>query len=954
MATYDEIYVQSWQEALKKCERVLEKHDHDRALRVKSLQNFRTELNSLLTEFPDEEPRRAITLIQPTLDHYEIFAQNFVNMMQNPVDTSMMWGLLFIVFKLALGSTGPLSPLRRVSRWLEKIGHKLRTSNDCSDRIIDVEKVKGDTVEVNKEIVLLWLNVIMTFRLQGGRETQLDDCTWESLTRFYNTAYQNIDDAIKRIEKVADMAERQARHMNELALFQRLLTLEETRNEEANLECDTLPVAQNKQFFGRKDILHKLDEHLSPTNTTARLASIALYGLGGIGKTQTALAYAYSKLHDFDVVLWISAEDSYSVQQGFSRAALEALKLPQAKPHAYQENMILVLNWLQKTSAKWLLIFDNVDSHEVIDDCWPAAKHGSILVTTRDVVVATLPIETGVEVSEFEPKEGAEFLIHTTPRRRRMDGEFSAAHQIASNLGGLPLALNQMAALINARNYSLADFSALYSRNSQRLHKEKRNGYKYLGYNYSLDTVWELSFNALGDEARACLGVLSFLAADSAPIALFTDVEPGNLPDILSFCKDELSFDDALEQLTHHALIRKNIDEGTFRIHRLVQSEYRSRMENPQEQFEAATRLLLEKFPPERSNQYNDEEWLIYERYIPSVLALVRDYNDSQKNKSRIKPNMNFVKLLANAVNAIHDNDTTNVIPGLLDTSDDAYSKCSDDERDRLLLAFLLSLKCMHHFSTAEFARAEKEMTEGLEIRLRLLDPDDLLISLSYSWLGMAVGAQLRYAEGLDWLLKAGEVLDGPAGKIPTRRMVWGYNIACNYYCMGRFEEAERHLANALADADRLGSWYMHVYGHLTYTSLRTRMRDFKSAQRHVHKAKEVLEISGSSARFSWLSSYCAYRAGDVAFHQGRVAVAIEESEKAIAIGKLTKVPASILARCTHAYSKALACDATRREDSERQRQEARRLRTQIPGGGGDLDDESDEAFERLIKMDHR
>jgi hypothetical protein len=65
------------------------------------------------------------------------------------------------------GGTEPSSPLSRITRWLEKIGHKLRASNDRSPYIPDddSEKVKGDALEVNKEIVILWLNVIMTFRI---------------------------------------------------------------------------------------------------------------------------------------------------------------------------------------------------------------------------------------------------------------------------------------------------------------------------------------------------------------------------------------------------------------------------------------------------------------------------------------------------------------------------------------------------------------------------------------------------------------------------------------------------------------------------------------------------------------------------------------------------------------------------------------------------------------------
>ena len=110
------------------------------------------------------------------------------------------------------------------------------------------------------------------------------------------------------------------------------------------------------------------------------------------------------------------------------------------------------------------------------------------------------------------------------------------------------------------------------------------------------------------------------------------------------------SLADAIDELTHHALVRKNITQGTFRLHRLVQIEYRARLANPQEDFEAATRLLLEKFPSQRENKYDDDEWLIYERYIPHVLALVRNYNDSQANSQPLKPNMDFINLLSVAV----------------------------------------------------------------------------------------------------------------------------------------------------------------------------------------------------------------------------------------------------------------------------------------------------------------
>lgn len=93
--------MQSWQAALKECERKLEKKDYRLAMKVKSLEDFDNELKTLVTVYSDDESARAIKLIIPTLYHYETFAQKFVDMMANPVETSLMWGLLFLVFKVA-------------------------------------------------------------------------------------------------------------------------------------------------------------------------------------------------------------------------------------------------------------------------------------------------------------------------------------------------------------------------------------------------------------------------------------------------------------------------------------------------------------------------------------------------------------------------------------------------------------------------------------------------------------------------------------------------------------------------------------------------------------------------------------------------------------------------------------------------------------------------------------
>jgi DNA transposition AAA+ family ATPase len=63
-------------------------------------------------------------------------------------------------------------------------------------------------------------------------------------------------------------------------------------------------------FTGREALLNRLYESLRAGKTTALTQAQAITGLGGIGKTQTALEYAYRYQNDYDAILWVKADSS--------------------------------------------------------------------------------------------------------------------------------------------------------------------------------------------------------------------------------------------------------------------------------------------------------------------------------------------------------------------------------------------------------------------------------------------------------------------------------------------------------------------------------------------------------------------------------------------------------------------------------------------------------------------
>src|SRR5438552_1860861 len=70
-----------------------------------------------------------------------------------------------------------------------------------------------------------------------------------------------------------------------------------------------VPYPQNPQFTGRSDVLTAIHNHLVVYARPGFTASYALHGLGGVGKTQIAIQYAYEHKSDFDLICWLRAND---------------------------------------------------------------------------------------------------------------------------------------------------------------------------------------------------------------------------------------------------------------------------------------------------------------------------------------------------------------------------------------------------------------------------------------------------------------------------------------------------------------------------------------------------------------------------------------------------------------------------------------------------------------------
>lgn len=367
---------------------------------------------------------------------------------------------------------------------------------------------------------------------------------------------------------------------------------------------------KNDRFIGQKKILRRIHQRLVLEAKPGYTSSYALYGLGGIGKTQIAIQYAHIHRAEFEIVYWLRSDDYETLVSSYVQVAqdsefISVSGLDLSEENDHEEIACKVRAWFENTQNNWLLVFDNADKldlcsrpHEYLarkqslanDLAWttkhgdkpadlnrslgalvPRGSRGCVLVTSRDRSVDGQMASSGEEVREMSQEDAECFLLSCS---RASQDQTLAASELVRTLGHLPLAIEHAGGYMRENGISIAEFRRCYEsfRPQVLLEGLTENAGEY--YERTIVTTWNMAFDAIDQEdhvASKLLRIMALLDGKQIQKELFTK-GISSLPTKFQLSStSEWVIHKSLSRLLSYSLVRPGVLDDTLEMHLLVQ-----------------------------------------------------------------------------------------------------------------------------------------------------------------------------------------------------------------------------------------------------------------------------------------------------------------------------------------------------------------------------------------------
>jgi hypothetical protein len=365
-----------------------------------------------------------------------------------------------------------------------------------------------------------------------------------------------------------------------------------------------------KGFTGRDDMLDALAKKLAAKSAVAirnsSQTTLAMRGMGGVGKTVLAQEFAWRNREDYYGIWWLRADKAEILVDDL--VELGARFIPGLGDLKPEDAALKTVDQLaqMRTEKPWLLLYDNAEGPALLRRFTPAENAHVLITTRRTDLHGEADEELAVDV--FDRDTAIAYLL-----KQARNGDADLAGRLADALHCLPLALSHARAYCWARNWSFDRYVA-------KLSDLIAEAPKHAAYPASVFATFSLAIEKAAAEcaeAETLMALFAFFAPDKIPLWLIPE-------EVLS----EKQRDDALAALTSVSLAaHDSLPDGTpaASVHRLVQEVMRGRLRESgrfEETAAVAIELLYDAY-----DFYSDTVEIMHRRaaWLPQALAAL-DY----------------------------------------------------------------------------------------------------------------------------------------------------------------------------------------------------------------------------------------------------------------------------------------------------------------------------------------
>ncbi|KAL6695296.1 hypothetical protein J3F84DRAFT_408260 [Trichoderma pleuroticola] len=617
----------------------------------------------------------------------------------------------------------------------------------------------------------------------------------------------------------------------------------------------TVAWKRNTIFTGREAELQQLHQYLSTPGQFDAPRSCAIHGIGGVGKTQLALEYTYRCRQFYQAIFWLRTENSIELLESFSSIGNKVGIIDDVNEG---RRVSRILNWLESTDKKWLLIMDNLETLDTVATIWPKVSlgGGSIIITTQKPCDSLKWADFDIPLRPFGPTDGSKLLLVQVSTGAYGDvtkkEEAALAMEISNNVGGLPLWINALGGFVAQSQCTLLECLDIYKASFRSLDEGTKGG----GWIYEKTPtkVFDLAFSRLSEDAKTLLYILAFLNPDGVPESMLSidNVERGELAVLAKTNRQR--FFSAIANLRDSQLIKREHqrNENHLTTHRSIQTAVLHRLDSSLQQrqisFGHACTILRRVLPrPSPLQQPESNKWPLIQMYLPQLLSLEKAFLRAQPP---IEGSMEVALLLSDVGLNIWDR-------GL-----------AEDAKSLLLTA--------------------ERVLDGIGCEPMAMERSDLHVLLGI--ITDTIGITQR-VEGLRHRQRANEIRKNYLDSIPPEQLTLDeeiryYNtitdLACSYQQFNRYGDVERICTTIIA---KYRSWgteeafpyeFAKYYHHMAFVLVHR--GDTMAAAKYAKHATHLLELGS----FGLLAVLFRFDCATIYFQNGQAELAISEHNEVL------------------------------------------------------------------------